>query len=115
LTGGASIGAAAGRDARTGAAVDAYNAAARGKSLLETHLERQKGSKKRKKGGEGGERAAQAGGGDWDRTAHPWRPFDRERDLEVKPSGAANPQELLKSMKALGSRFAGSSTGRSFL
>ena len=136
-----------GRSRRAAAAVDAFNSAARGKSLLEQHLEKQQqqqqqqqpahpkkkkkriekekvdakseGKKKRKNGKEEEE---EVGGEDWDRAAHPWRPFDREKDIERKPSGVNNPQELLKNMKGLSSRFAGSgggagggAGGRSFL
>lgn len=79
----------------------------RRRSLLEKHLEKQqKLTKKQKKAenSDGGMRQADA---DWDRTAHPWRPFDRDRDLEVKPAGGPmNPQDLLKGTQGLSSRFA---------
>jgi curved DNA-binding protein CbpA len=117
---------------RTAAVVDAYNANARGKTLLEAHQERQAGAnkrdkkekreKKRKAAGpaEGGAAAGPAGaaaaGDDWDRAAHPWRPFDREKDLDSGPPKASNPREMLNSLPALGSRFAGTQGGgRSFL
>ena len=92
-------------------AVDAYNASARGKSLLEKHQEKQKKDKKRKKIGEEDDGA----GG-----SHPWRPFDRERDLEVKPK-AVDAKAIVHSMKGLSSKFQGSSGnnngqgGRTFL
>jgi len=121
------------RTARTSAIVDAYNSAARGKSLLETHIERQEvaaaaaaaSGRKRKSeknpdriaGSDGKQQLKPSGDSDWDRSAHPWRPFDREKDLEIKPTGRTNPQELLKNMKGLKSRFGGgnSSGGRTFL
>lgn len=126
-------GADMGKTAHTAAAVDAYTTSLRGKSLLEQHLEKQeKGKKVKSEGKKGGKKRKKESGGDkdgnknededWDREAHPWRPFDRERDLEIKPSGASDPKELLKNMKGLSSRFAGSSGrgggssgGRSFL
>ena len=43
---------------------------------------------------------------DW-AGSHPWKPFDRDKDLEVqltRPKGAA---DLLKSAGALSSRFSG--------
>lgn len=42
---------------------------------------------------------------------HPWRPFDRERDLRV-PSAGGNPLDKLGD---LSSRFGGSKTSRGFL
>jgi curved DNA-binding protein CbpA len=111
-------------DQRAAAAVAAYNSVARGKSLLEQHLAKQQNkkkkkktskedptaSKKRKKSSKEGE-AGEEEEDDWDREAHPWRPFDREKDLEIKPSGSRDPKELLKTMKGLSSRFAGSGNG----
>jgi curved DNA-binding protein CbpA len=117
-----------GSDQRDAAAVAAYNAVARGKSLLEQHLEKQQNQQKKKKksskdesttagkkrkkidGGDGGKKGKEDED-DWDREAHPWRPFDREKDLEIKPSGSRDPKELLKNMKGLSSRFAGSGGG----
>ena len=114
------VGADGGKAAHTAAAVDAYTSTIRGKSLLEQHLEKQgeKGKKGKQSKSEGGKKRKKDKGGanekdqdqdDWDRSAHPWRPFDREQDLEIKPSGAADPKEMLKNMKGLSSRFAGSS------
>ena len=58
--------------------VDAFEASARPKTLMERHQEKQeREQKKRKKAGDKG--AAQ----DWDPSTQPWRPFDRERDLAV--------------------------------
>lgn len=123
-----------GSDQRASAAIAAYNSVARGKSLLEQHLEKQQNRKKKKKtsnkestkdisaaGKKRKKLSSSAGSGkgeceeeeeDWDREAHPWRPFDREKDLEIKPSGSRDPKELLKNMKGLSSRFGGSGGGK---
>jgi curved DNA-binding protein CbpA len=130
-TGPALLMAGEGSDQRTSAAVAAYDSVARGKSLLEQHLEKQQNQKKKAKTktktgtkestddtSTGRKRKKASGGGkeenedDWDREAHPWRPFDREKDLDIKPSGSRDPQELLKNIKGLSSRFAGSKSSK---
>ncbi|KAL0052999.1 hypothetical protein WJX82_011271 [Trebouxia sp. C0006] len=52
--------------------------------------------------------------GEWE-GKHPWRPFDREKDLNIA-SKPANKDELLKKAGSLTGRFGGSTTGqRTFL
>jgi hypothetical protein len=58
-----------------------------------------------------GKAAAGSGEGEGDL---PWKPFDRERDLELRPR-AKGASEIAKSAAALGSKFAGGNTQRSFL
>eukprot|EP00887_Chlorella_sp_A99_P006302 scaffold3.g6302.t1 len=127
LAGGAGgAGAAAGpadaaKAARTAAVVDSYNAATRKKSLVEQHLERQQKEaaqpkwKKQKTGGGGGKAAGPAAGaGDWDRTAHPWQPWDREKAFGTSGK-AADAKKAVESSKALHSRFGSGSQQRTFL
>lgn len=73
--------------------------------------------KKRKKGDKAAAGAGAKQQQDWDPTQHPWRPFDREKDLGPGLDAKANPADLLKNAKALGSRFSGGqgSQHRSFL
>jgi hypothetical protein len=74
-------------------------------SLLEKHLEKQRKNEKKGKKAEAG--TARHTGADWDRTVHPWRPFDRDQDLEIKPAGGRiDPKDLLKGTQGLSSRFA---------
>uniref|UniRef100_A0A061SI49 DnaJ-like protein n=1 Tax=Tetraselmis sp. GSL018 TaxID=582737 RepID=A0A061SI49_9CHLO len=98
--------------------VDTYNSKSRSKSLLEKHLEKQEQDKKDKKkrkrkdkdaGGAEPEAEPQE---DWV-GKHPWRPFDRERDLGPTLK-AKSAQDLVKQAGSLSSRF-GSGQGRSFL
>ncbi|GFR39678.1 hypothetical protein Agub_g150 [Astrephomene gubernaculifera] len=117
--GGAGPGGAGGTAAA--AALDTFNEASRKKSLFEVHAELQEKAKqeakaarkaaKKQKTAEGGAAAAGAAadGQDW-----PWRPFDRERDLDLKPK-AKSGADLLKSAAALGSKFSGGNTQRHFL
>ena len=52
----------------------------------------------------------------YDTAAHPWRPFDREKDMGPGLDAKKNAAELLKGERALGSKFAGSQGGgRTFL
>jgi hypothetical protein len=76
-----------------------------------------KGDKEQKAAAAAGAGAAGASEQDWDPTQHPWRPFDREKDLGAGLKGPANPQDLLNNAKALGTRFAGGqgSADRTFL
>lgn len=107
------------KSAATAAAVDRYNTSNRQKSLLEQHQEKK--SKKRK--------AATVAGADnkqkqvqkdqkeqkdtWE-GKHPWRPFDREKDLNIgaKPVSQA---DLLKKAGSLTGRFGGPVGRRTFL
>ena len=139
VAGGADAGVAAANPAqaaRMAAAVDRFNAASRGRSLMEAHAERLAGAgegKKRKKrrtgegegGGKGGGKEGARGGKGkgagvaelgYDPTQHPWRPFDREKDLGPGLDARANAAQLLKGERALGSKFGGGQGGgRTFL
>jgi hypothetical protein len=44
-------------------------------------------------------------------SGHPWRPFDRDKDLQRKPKGL-DPAELLKKQAGLGSRFSSAGASR---
>lgn len=109
--------------ARMAAAVDAYNASGRAKSLMEVHQERMAGGgdkKKRKKdkGEKGGGSSKGSGKADlgYDPAQHPWRPFDREKDLGPGLNARAKAEDLLKGQRALGSKFSGGQGGgRTFL
>lgn len=59
---------------------------------------------------------AVAGGGDdsWNPSLHPWRPFDREKDLVMGPR-IADKDQLMKSAGDLTSRFGSKSGQRNFL
>lgn len=97
--------------AQTAAAVDAYLGANRKKSLVEQHNEKK--VKKRKAAAVEGKSVADRQG-EWE-GKHPWRPFDREKDLNIA-SKPANKDELLKKAGSLTGRFGGSTTGqRTFL
>ena len=99
--------------AQTAAAVDAYLGANRKKSLVEQHNEKKIKKRKAKevegKASEGGPKE-----GAWE-GKHPWRPFDREKDLNI----AARPvsqEDLLKKAGSLTGRFGNSTSGqRTFL
>lgn len=115
--------------ARMAAAVDAYNASGRAKSLMELHQERMAGGgdkKKRKKdkaeqgGGSSTKDGSSKGSGKaelgYDPAQHPWRPFDREKDLGPGLKARAKAEDLLKGQRALGSKFSGGQGGgRTFL
>ena len=117
--------------ARTAAAVDAFNATTRKKSLVEAHSDRMaekaaEGKKARKKhkgaGGKAGaaqqqqQHAAAAGDEGWDPTQHPWRPFDREKDLGPGLGSAkVDAAKMIENAKALSSRFGSGGATRSFL
>ncbi|KAL0031255.1 hypothetical protein WJX77_011655 [Trebouxia sp. C0004] len=97
--------------AQTAAAVDAYLGANRKKSLVEQHNEKK--VKKRKAAAVEGKSVADRQG-EWE-GKHPWRPFDREKDLNIA-SKPANQDELLQKSGSLTGRFGGSTTGqRTFL
>jgi curved DNA-binding protein CbpA len=105
---------------RTAGIVDAYNAAARPKSLLERHREQQEAAAKADKAARRAEKKRRREGGAPPAAAapapEPRRPFDRERDLAAGHGGGADPTELMKKLPALGSRFGGGPAGgRSFL
>ncbi|KIY97034.1 hypothetical protein MNEG_10929 [Monoraphidium neglectum] len=106
-------------------AVREYNERNRPKSLLEQHKERQaaaaaaqkggKAKKKEKSGEKGdkgkkekekGEKRPAAGPAEEDWVGkHPWRPFDRDKDLEIKATPKST-AAMLKDGAGLSSRFA---------
>ena len=96
---------AAARSARTAAMVDGFNADHRAKSLMEAHAEEQSG------GGAGGASGAKEEA--WDPKAHPWRPFDREKDLAYKKPGQSARSVASSAASSLKGRFGGG--GRNFL
>lgn len=75
-------------------------------------------SEKKRKKAEDGSRASGAGAGGEDASwvgAHPWRPFDREKDLNIGPKPVSK-EDILKRAGTLGSRFGGNAAGsRQFL
>uniref|UniRef100_A0A7S0N3K3 J domain-containing protein n=1 Tax=Pyramimonas obovata TaxID=1411642 RepID=A0A7S0N3K3_9CHLO len=94
--------------AATASTVDSYNQMSRPKTLMEQHQEKETKAKKKAKAE--GKRDKE----DWEGN-HPWKPWDREKDLVIKPK-AKTANDLTKMGGSLGSRFSGSSTGgRSFL
>jgi hypothetical protein len=46
---------------------------------------------------------------------HPWKPFDREKDMGPTLSAPKTAKELLKTAGELSSRFSGGASQRSFL
>jgi hypothetical protein len=98
-------------------AVAEYNAKHRQKSLLEQHAERQAAGKKQKKpkagasdgSGKGVKRPAEEGDEEWV-GKHPWRPFDRDKDLNAPHAAPKSAAALLKDGAGLAGRF--SSGGR---
>lgn len=107
------------------AAVDAFNSQSRKKTLMELHAERlaggrdgKDGEKKKRKKAKAGEGGGGGGAADlgYDPTAHPWRPFDREKDLGPGLQAKASAADMLKGTRALGSKFSGGQGGgRTFL
>ena len=106
--------------AATAAAVDLYNSGNRQKSLLEQHQDKK--SKKRKAdtakaavdNSQGSDSKMQQGAdGNW-KGKHPWRPFDREKDLNVGAKPVSQ-QDLLKKAGSLTGRFGGPVGQRTFL
>ena len=89
----------------TPAMVDGFNADHRAKSLMEAHAEEQSG------GGAGGASGAKEEA--WDPKAHPWRPFDREKDLAYKKPGQSARSVASSAASSLKGRFGGG--GRNFL
>ncbi|KAK9869043.1 hypothetical protein WJX84_007358 [Apatococcus fuscideae] len=105
-------------DVQAAAKVDQWNATQRTKTLVEVHQERLQAEKKKKRkeakdAAKADKKAGQQGDGDWE-GKHPWRPFDRERDLNSSRVAPQNAQDLLKKQGALSGRF-GSTSQRSFL
>jgi hypothetical protein len=77
--------------------------------------EKKRRKKERKrKAGEGAAAAKDAPDESWV-GSHPWRPFDREKDLNIGPKPVSQ-KEIMQKAGTLGSRFAGTAAGgRSFL
>lgn len=99
--------------AQTAAAVDAYLGANRKKTLVEQHNEK-KLKKRKAKEVEGGPSGQGSKEGAWE-GKHPWRPFDREKDLNIA-SRPVTQDELLKKTGSLTGRFGNSNSGqRTFL
>ena len=99
--------------AQTAAAVDAYLGANRKKTLVEQHNEK-KMKKRKAKEVEGGASGQGSKEGAWE-GKHPWRPFDREKDLNIA-SRPVTQDELLKKAGSLTGRFGNSASGhRTFL
>ncbi|KXZ55202.1 hypothetical protein GPECTOR_3g346 [Gonium pectorale] len=67
-----------------------------------------KAAKRQKKEEEAAGGAADGG------AEHPWRPFDRERDLELRPK-AKSGSDIVRSAAALGAKFSGGGVQRHFL
>jgi len=91
----------------TATTVDKYNERQRPQTLMEQHQAvKEKAKKKAKKEGKVDKE-------DWEGN-HPWKPWDRDKDLEIKPK-AKTAKDLTKLGGTLGNRFGGGATGRSFL
>eukprot|EP00798_Chlamydomonas_sp_ICE-L_P030369 gene30369-35375_t len=85
--------------------LDSFNAKKRKKTLMEEHQERQEqeakqGKKKKDKKGDKGGEGSEKGAGDKKEEEswvgkHPWRPFDRDTDLVIKPK-ALDPKKLME-------------------
>ena len=74
-----------------------------------------KKEKKRKAEDSGAAEQATGGHGESWVGSHPWRPFDREKDLSIGPKPVSR-EEIMKKAGTLGSRFLGNASGgRSFL
>ena len=98
--------------AQTAAAVDAYLGANRRKTLVEQHNEKK--IKKRKSKEVDGASSQGSKESAWE-GKHPWRPFDKEKDLNIA-SRPVTQDELLKKAGSLTGRFGNSASGqRTFL
>ena len=95
------------RTSETAELVDGFNASKRSKSMLDEHRERMA------KG------AGQGAPGTADRPAwasnHPWRPWDRDRDLEIKPAGQTAEGAAKSAQASLSGRFGAGKGPRTFL
>lgn len=88
--------------------VDKYNEKKRAMSLVEKHREEKKKEKKVKKERGGKDKGKE----EWEGN-HPWKPWDREKDLTA---GRTNVNLDAKNMsEGLTSRFSGGTTQRNFL
>ena len=75
---------------------------------------RQKKKRKAEQKQKQGEASTVAGDDSWNPALHPWRPFDREKDLNMGPK-PADKDQLMKSAGNLTSRFGSKSGQRNFL
>lgn len=84
--------------------------------MQDQEKQKRRSEKKRKAAEDGKPAAAGVGGEDASWVgSHPWRPFDREKDLNIGPKPVSK-EAILKSAGTLGSRFGGTGAGgRSFL
>ncbi len=76
--------------------------------------EEKRQKKKRKAEQKQGEASTAAGDDSWNPALHPWRPFDRDKDLNMGPK-LADKDQLMKSAGNLTSRFGSKSGQRNFL
>ncbi|KAF5833587.1 hypothetical protein DUNSADRAFT_10038 [Dunaliella salina] len=122
ITGGGPGGSADGMSREDAQIMDAFNSQARKRSLLEAHQEEQalgqkaKKKKEEKKKHEGGPPVAAANS---DKAPwvgkHPWKPFDRETDLEIRSGKPKDPQKLMQVQGSLSSKFSSGGSSRTFL
>ncbi|KAK9803593.1 hypothetical protein WJX72_003080 [[Myrmecia] bisecta] len=103
------------RASATAKLVDQYNASSRRRTLVEQHQERLEAEKKAKTKKRKAEGKPDEGSEAWVGN-HPWRPFDREKDLGAVPGKPISKEELLKQSGTLSNRFGDTSkTQRHFL
>lgn len=90
-----------------------YNAQVRKKSLLEQHAEAQAAAAAaaKKLGGKGNKGQKRPAEAPPDNDGMPWRPFDREKDLELKGAPRSGAQ-ILKDASGLASRFTSGGSGK---
>lgn len=85
------------------------------KSLYTSQEEKKKKKEKKRKIEDQGREKSEGDKDTWDPKVHPWRPFDREKDLNIGPK-VVTKEELMKKAGTLDMRFAGTPSGqRSFL
>ena len=79
--------------------------APKAKSLVEEHAERQ-----------ASEKAAKKGKAEWEGN-HPWKPWDRDKDLDIRASKPKSKESMLNDqfMGKLGDRFGGGSRETTFM
>eukprot|EP00884_Botryococcus_braunii_P023488 jgi/Botrbrau1/9823/Bobra.0313s0002.1 len=87
----------------------------RKKSLLEQHQHNLKMKERAKKKARKAEGVPQGEKQEWE-GVHPWRPFDREKDLLAGPPCPSGKEDMMKKAGNLAGRFSSGSSGpRSFL
>uniref|UniRef100_A0A7S3R7C5 J domain-containing protein n=1 Tax=Dunaliella tertiolecta TaxID=3047 RepID=A0A7S3R7C5_DUNTE len=122
ITGGGPGGSAGGMSREDAQIMDAFNSQARKRSLLDAHQEEQaaghKDKKKKedkKKHGDGPPVAATKSDKPSWVGKHPWKPFDRETDLEIRGGKPKDPQKLMQVQGSLSSKFSSGGSSRTFL